>query len=572
FVFNIRFLGGKMVPEKLGSFLHHCAKTKSFRLGISLHAAAIKTGTLAEVFTGNHVLNFYAKCGCIDAARHLFDEMPHRNLVTWSAMISGYGQSKRPRLGLQLFSRMQTYFKPNEHVFASVLSSCSEITDLYLGRQIHAQALKLRHACVIFVLNSLILMYMKCGMCTDALSMFTDSKSDSLTLVSYNIAITGLVENKRQEKGIELFRSMSRLGLVPDRFTFAGLLGPGQPIYDLSVVMQLHGQMLKLGLDYIAFSGNILIALYSSYNLIDEPEKVFRSIEKKDAISWNTAIAAFCHCEDNSKALDIFREMVNDHNVGPDDFTYASVLSAAARTGSMRNGKEIHARLIRTRRDYDVGVGNSLVNMYAKNGSITSSYAIFQQMEIRNIFSWNSIIAAFANHGLAEKAIALFEEMTKTGLQPDSVTFLELLTACNHSGLLDAGRALFNSMSENYGITPAANHLCCLVDLLGRAGRLTEANEYASKYSVINDAVVLGSLLSSCRLHGGFLAGEEIAKKLLELGHVTKCSPYVLLSNLYAMNRKWDCVDRTRNLIRVGGLEKEPACSLIEVNRSIKKF
>ncbi|KAK6147440.1 hypothetical protein DH2020_018352 [Rehmannia glutinosa] len=488
------------MPGKLGSFLHYCAKAEAFRLGLPLHAASIKTGTRAEIFVGNHVLNFYAKCGCMDSARHVYDEMPHRNLVTWSAMISGYDQSNKPHSALQLFSRMQKYFKPNEFVFACALSSCSVIKDLNLGQQIHAQALKLSHASVSFVLNSLILMYMKCGMCDEASLIFTDSKPNFLTLVSYNIAITGLVETKQVEKGIEMFTAMCRQGLVPDRFTFAGLLGTGEPIYDLSVVMQLHCQMVDC---------------------------------KRDAISWNTAIVAFCHCNENSKALTVFRDMMMDHNVSPDDFTYANVLSAVAGLANMRNGKEIHAHLIRTRPDRDIGVGNALINMYAKSGSISLSYTIFERMEIRNLVSWNSIISAFANHGLAEKAIALFQEMARNRPEPDSVTFLELLTACNHCGLANEGQAVFNMMREVYGITPSVEHLCCLVDLLGRAGRVTEAVEYTRKYSIGDDVVVLGSLLSACRLHGGIIDGEQIAKRLLELHPVTT-SPYVLLSNLYA--------------------------------------
>lgn len=560
-----------MKPEKLGSFLHHCAKTKAFRLGLPLHAAAIKTGMQAECFTGNHILNFYSKCGCIDSAHQVFDTMAHRNLVTWSAMISGYDQSNRPRVALRLFSQMQKYFKPNEHVFASALSSCSTIKDLYLGRQTHAQALKLGHAYIIFVLNSLTLMYMKCGKCTDALLIFSDNKPEILTLVSYNIAITGLVENKQHEKGIDMFMIMCRQGLVPDRFTFAGLLGSGEPVYDLSVVMQLHCQMVKLGLDYVAFSGNVLITLYSNFNLMDESEKVFRSIKDRDAISWNTAIAACCRSEDRSKALDVFQEMVMDHSVSPDDFTYASVLSAAAHLSSMRNGKEIHARLIRTRPVWDVAVRNALINTYAKSGSISSAYTIFEQMEIRNLVSWNSIIAAFANHGLAEKAIALFGEMKRIGMEPDSVTFLELLTACNHSGLADEGRALFNSMSEVYKITPNVEHLCCLVDLLGRAGKVNEAEEYVHKHTIANDSVVLGSLLSKCQVHGGIISGEQIAKRLLELDPVTS-SPYVLLSNLHASNRKWDGVCEARRMLRASGLKKEAGHSMIEVNGSMEKF
>ncbi|KAK4478865.1 hypothetical protein RD792_014371 [Penstemon davidsonii] len=325
-----------MVLRELGSLLHHCAKTKAFFNGLSLHAAAIKTGMDSDTFIGNHILNFYAKCGYIYYAHKVFDKMLDRNLVTWSTMVSGYDQSNRPDLALQVFSQMLKHFKPNEFVFGSALSSCSEVRELKLGRQIHAQALKLGHVSVSFALNSLILMYMKCGMPCDALMIFTDSDSSLLTLVSYNVAITGLVENDKQELGIEVFKIMRQRGLFPDRFTYSGLLGPGEPMYNLSVGMQLHCLMVKLGHDCKTFPGNLLIKFYSKFNLIEESEKVFRSINERDSISWNTIIAACCHCEDYSNSLSLFREMVKDRKTRPDDFVYASVLSAAADLTSMR--------------------------------------------------------------------------------------------------------------------------------------------------------------------------------------------------------------------------------------------
>lgn len=559
-----------MMPQRLGSFLLCCSKAKEFRRGLPFHAAVIKSGAQADVIIGNHILNFYAKCGRINLAHQVFDEMADKNLVSWSALISGYDQSNKPHLALRVFSQMHEHFKPNEFVFASALSSCACMKDIYLGQQIHAQALKLSPGHSVFVLNSLTLMYMKCGACADALSIFYDSKHDSSSLVSYNVAIAGLVENKQLKMGIEMFNVMCQQGMVPDRFTFAGLLAPSEPIHDLSVVMQFHCQMAKRGLDCTAFSGNVLITLYSKFNLLEETEKAFKTIIKPDVVSWTTAIAALS-CVHNSKALDVFREMMDDHNVSPDYYTYASVLSSAAGLASLRIGKEIHGHLIRTRSDWDTGVCNALINMYAKSGSLTSSCIVFEHMEIHNLVSWNSMISGYANHGLAEKAIRLFEEMMRTGLEPDCVTFLELLTACNHSGLANEGQVLFTSMSEVYGITPSIEHLCCLVDLLGRAGRVREAEEYAYKYYVGDDAVVLGSLLSASRLHEGVSAGERIAKKLVQLRPVSS-SPYVLLSNLCASNKKWDGVVGARKLLQNSGLKKEVGRSLIDVKGFMEEF
>ncbi|XP_073147182.1 pentatricopeptide repeat-containing protein At4g32430, mitochondrial-like [Henckelia pumila] len=562
-----------MLQEIIGSLLHQCANTKNFRQGILLHAAAVKIGMKSDVIIGNDIVNFYAKCGCMNSAHQMFDEMSRKNLVTWSALISGYVQSKRPNLAIRVFSRMQEYFKPNEFVLSSVLGSCSVIQELKLGKQIHAQAVKLGYDAVSFVLNSLISMYMRCFMWSEALLIFyCGSVSGSLSLVSYNVAITGLVENEQGEKGFEIFKLMRQRGLVPDHFTFAGLLGPVErTYYNVSDCMQVHCVIVKLGFDYLAFTGNILIAMYSKFDFLEEAEKIFWLLKDKDVVSWNTLITACCRHEDNSRALSFFRDMVAENDARPDLFTYAGLLSAIAGLASMRHGKEIHSHLIRTRPDWDVGVGNALINMYAKSGSIGSAQAIFERMECRNLVSWNSIITAFANHGLAENVITLFMEMMRMRLTPDSVTFLGLLTACNHSGLAEEGQYLFDSMNKFYGITPNSEHLCCLVDVLGRAGRVSEAEEYIQKHQSGHDAVVLGSLLSACRLHGDVLRGEQTAARLLELDHITT-SPYVLLSNLYASDRKWESVAGARKMLRGSGLKKEAAHSIVEVKGSFEKF
>ncbi|KAK6783920.1 hypothetical protein RDI58_017374 [Solanum bulbocastanum] len=556
-----------MVPEILGSLLHHCSKTKAFHYGPSLHAAAIKSGLQGDVLISNHILNMYAKCGNINFASQIFNEMSKRNLVTWSAMIAGYDQDGKHLMAISLYSQMP--LEPNEFVLASALSSCANLLALKLGRQIHSQSIKLGCSSISFVSNSLISMYMKNGQCSDALSVF--ALTPSLTDVSYNTIIMGLVESNQREKAFEVYRSMCQQGLVPDRFTFVGLLGTCNTAHDLGKGMLLHGQTIKLKLDGTAFIGNIIMTMYSNLNLLNEADKIFRSIKEKDVISWNTLIASCSRCDDHSKALVVFREMVEYFDGGPDEFTYASLLSACAGMGSMQFGRQIHAHLIRKSSSVDIGVVNALVNMYAKCGCIQYAYTTFRLMTSRNLVSWNSVIAGFANHGHGKKVMKLFEEMMSVGLKPDSVTFLGLLIACNHAGLVDEGLYYFNTMNEIYGLTPDIEHFSCLIDLLGRAGRLKDAEEYMQRYPFGNDSVVLGCLLSACRLHGDVVIGERMAKKLLQLQPVST-SPYVLLSNLYASDEKWDSVAEARKMLKSCGLKKEAGHSLIEVKGSVEKF
>ncbi|KAG4143925.1 hypothetical protein ERO13_D05G003100v2 [Gossypium hirsutum] len=556
-----------MVPETIGSLLHHCSKTKSFRSGLSLHAAVLKTGIQANVIVSNHVLNMYAKCGSINFARQVFDEMSEKNLVSWSAMVSGYEQVGEPLLALDLFSQMR--LAPNEYIFSSAISACSNLMLLSEGRQIHAQSIKGGYASVSFVSNALISMYMKCGHSKDALSVYSGALQPNV--VSYNAIITGFIENQQPEKGFEVFKHMRQQGLAPDRFTFIGLLRSCADSNALHSGMVLHCQTIKLALDSTACIGNVIMTMYSNFSLMKEVEKVFELIQEKDVISWNTFIAACSHCEDHEKSLRAFGEMLNVYHMRPDDFTFAGALSASAALASILYGKQIHGHLIRTRLNQDVGVGNSLTNMYAKCGSIAYAYKVFNGMPHHNLVSWNTIIAAFGNHGLGSRALELFEQLRAVRLEPDSVTFVGILMACNHAGRVDEGLVVFDSMQERYGIAPEIEHVSCLIDMLGRAGRLNEAEAYMRKYPYGEDTVVLGSLLSACRVHGDVVMGERIAKELMKREAVST-SPYVLLSNLYASDEKWGSVAEARKKLKGSGLKKEAGYSLVQVKGNFEKF
>lgn len=555
-----------MIPEAIASLLHHCSKTKAFQQGLSLHAAVLKIGLQSDVFISNHVLNMYAKCGYISLARRLFDEMSERNLVSWSAMVSGYDQCGEHWVALDLFSKMQ--LSRNEYIFASAISACASLAALELGQQIHAQVVKYGCESISFVSNSLISMYMKCGQCRYALSIYDNVVEPNS--VSYNALMTGYIENHEPEKGFEVFKHMLKQGLVPDSFAFLGLLGFCTESDDFRTGMLLHCQAIKLKLDSTPLIGNVIMAMYAKCNFIEEVEKAFRLIKDKDVISWNTIISAFSHSDDQAKCLKFFREMRNERSIRPDDFTFASVLATCASNASIRQGKQIHAYLIRTREYQDIGVSNALVSMYAKSGSIEYAHNVFSKMSYHNLISWNTMIAAFGIHGLGDRAIEICEQMKAAGIKPNSITFVGLLIACNHSGLVDKGQIYFNSMKD-HGIAPSVEHFSCLIDMLGRAGRLSEAEEYIKEFRHLNDPVVLGSLLSACRLHRNTAMGERLARRILEVQPISS-SPYVLLSNLYASDEKWNDVANARKMLKDSGLRKETGYSLVELKGNYEKF
>ncbi|KAI9077361.1 hypothetical protein K1719_040674 [Acacia pycnantha] len=433
-------------------------------------------------------------------------------------------------------------------VIASLLHHCSKTKAFWQGLSLHAVALKTGSQYNVFISNHVLNVYAKCA-CTEytfasalsacaslaalelgcALSVYNNVVNPNS--VSYNALITGYVENHEPEKGFELFKYMHKQGLVPDSFTFMGLLGFCTESNDLRTGMVLHCQTIKLKFDNTLI-GNVTMAMYAKSNFIEEVEKAFRVIKDRDVISWNTIISSFSHSSDQTKCLKFFTEMGNECSTMPDDFTFPSILAACASNASILLGKQIHAYLIRARENQNIGVSNALMSMYAKIGSIGCAYTLFNKMSYHNIISWNTMITAFGNHGLGDRAIETFEPMKAAGVKPDSITFVALLIACNHAGLVDKGKLYFNSMKEKYGITANIEHFSCLIDMLGQAGRLSsEAEEYMKEFHQWNGPIVLGSLLSACGLHGNITTGERLARQLLQDQPVSS-SPYALLIKL----------------------------------------
>uniref|UniRef100_A0A1D1YBS7 Pentatricopeptide repeat-containing protein At5g04780 n=1 Tax=Anthurium amnicola TaxID=1678845 RepID=A0A1D1YBS7_9ARAE len=382
---------------------------------------------------------------------------------------------------------------------------------------------------------------------------------------------TGFADNLQFEKSLELFKLMNEHGMRMDQFSLVAMFSVCASREDFQSGVTLHCQALKLGLDNTAFVGNVILTMYSKWSSISEAEKVFRLIKERDVISCNTFIAACSHCGHHVKALSIFRDMEKVFGIAPDDFTLASTLTACAGLASIHHGSQIHARLIRNKSDLDFIVCNALVNMYAKCGCIEYAEALFLHMSNKNLVSWNTMISGFGNHGHGKRAVEMFEEMGAIGILPDSCTFTGLLVACNHAGMVEEGKAYFDSMELDYNITPGIEHLSCLIDLLGRAGRLEEAEVYLRASCFKDDSVIWGSLLSSCRLHGDIIVGERAARKLMELGPETS-SPFVLLSNLYALDERWGAVAEMRKMLKGCGVKKVPGHSLIQVEGIVEKF
>ncbi|XP_031491520.1 pentatricopeptide repeat-containing protein At2g13600-like [Nymphaea colorata] len=562
-----------LVQQQLSFLLQDCAAIRSdLRRVASLHALIVKLGFEPDVVLSNHLVNSYCKCGDTAAAHNVFDEMPHRNLVSWSALISGYSQCGRPLEAVKLFGGLHSAnprICANEYVYASVLSSCSVLSNQAAGKQVHGLAVKSGSESTVFVANALITMYMKCGLCGDACKVF-DLIDGSRNSVSWNSLITGFADNMEGEKGLEMLRRMHLLGFVLDRFTFMAALTICTYLDELQCGKQLHCMAIKHGLDLTSPVGNVIVTMYSGFNAIDEAEEAFCCIVEKDNISWNTIISACSHCSYHDRALTHFSTMLV-----PDNFTFASALASCADLASIRRGLQIHARIIRTRSGHvDIGVGNALINMYAKCGSIKYAWAVFNAMLDHNVVSWNSMIAGLSCNGYGNEAIEVFERMVSDGFSPDYITFVGLLSACDHVGSVKQGKDLFDSMWRDYGIEPGVEHVACLINLLGRAGTLSEAEAYAKKF---DNVILWGSLLSACRLHGDVELGKRAARRVWEICQLSplspsSSSPYVLLSNMCAADGMWEGVAEARKIMKERGVKKEVGNSWIEIGGVVERF
>ncbi|WVZ74913.1 hypothetical protein U9M48_023028 [Paspalum notatum var. saurae] len=311
------------------------------------HAAAAKSGHAADVFLCNHLIVSYARSGLLDAARRVFGEMPRRNLVSWSALISACAQSGEPELALELFARMGVDARPNEHVYASAARSCAALRALAAGAHMHADAAKRGFlGASSFVANSIVSMYMKCGCYEAGYDVFRTLSAPNL--VSYNAVVSGLAASSQPEMGLDMFKLMKLRGLRPDRFSYAAALGICNDLKNTDTGKALHCDAVKIGLDITAFVGNVILDMYSKCGATRDAEQMFSSVEEKDAVTWNTYVAAHSRRGGHMEALALFKDMVDADVVPPDNFTFASALSACGELSLLRHGEQVHGHLIRS--------------------------------------------------------------------------------------------------------------------------------------------------------------------------------------------------------------------------------
>lgn len=384
--------------------------------------------------------------------------------------------------------------------------------------------------------------------------------------------ISGYIENGLPGDVIGIFLEMLELGVKPDGFTFSSLLKACSNLGFPPLVTQLHSMIVKCGYGSFLSVENSLIHLYGSLCMdAESARRVFDRMSCRDVVSWTSIIRACCSLEKYGESMELFSRMQFDEDIKPNELTVVSVLPACGFFSSLRRGQAFHAYIIRNGFSMNVIVSASLVSMYSHCGHPDDAFLVFDSLKERNIVLWTSMIEGYSINGRFDSALELFHVMQDNGIEPNYVTLVVILSACSHGGLIDDGWEIFNSLRDKFGIEPRAEHYACVVDMLGRAGQLDEAEKFINTMSLKPNGSIFGSLLGACGVYGNVDLGERLASRLFEL-EPNNAANYVMLSNIYAAVERWDDVGRMRQLMAVKGLSKDPGCSWIETKNKVYVF
>ncbi|KAL4205332.1 hypothetical protein AMTRI_Chr01g114100 [Amborella trichopoda] len=544
------------------NLLKRCKNTREF---MQIHSHMLTNNVQKE----NFLLAKLVELRDISYAETLFSVLSHPNEFSWNTIIRGLAQNRRFHDVLKFYHKMlESGIKPNNFTYPFVLVSCAGLPDCSYGKRAHSSLHKSGLNSVEFIQHSLITMYSKCGVLQDARKVFDEILERDL--VSWNAMISGYAQNQSPYEAIALFRLMRISGLEPDEMTLVSVLAACADSGDMVLGRWIENYAEERGFGLNSFIGSSLIGMYSKCGNLISARKIFDRMSERDVVAWNAMITGYAQNGLSKEAIRLFYEM-RERRVGVDKITLVGVLSACAMAGALDLGTWLDQYTLSRGLRKDVYVGTALVDMYAKCGCLDQARSVFSEMRERNVVTWNAMISGLAMHGQGREALSLFTKMREKHVEPNNITFVGVLSACVHVGLVEEGREYFKCMRHEYGIAPQIEHYACMVDLLGRAGLLKEAYRFLTSIPKKPDAVVWGTLLGACKVHRDVDLGERVMGHLLEL-EPGNSGNYVILYNLYIAAKRWDEAARIRGLMRDKGVQKIPGCSWIEVENTVHEF
>ncbi|KAH7428944.1 hypothetical protein KP509_09G024000 [Ceratopteris richardii] len=511
----------------------------------------------------------YGILASIEDTLHVFATMPRRNVFSWATMIVAYVHRRKEESAVQLFLDMlREGVIPINHIFSSILGVCTRKEMLKLGTYIHIYIQLVGLERDPFVGTALVDMYGACD-CTETARAAFD-RINMKDVVSWTAMIMAYGQHGEGAKAFEIYLKMKDSGVLPNEVTYCSLLNACANLLDVEYGKIVHAEVCKLGLLSSSLVNNALSNMYGKSGSLEEAEWVFHKLSQRDVVSWNCIISSFASHGQYNRALYTFVQMSKEE-MDSNDVTFISILQIFSDLAAPIPGRNTHSYIIETSYESYPVVSTALVTMYGKCGSLEDAEWVFYNTCRRDVISWSALIAAHAYHGHGKDVVRLFEMMKKEGIKPDEVTFVSLLSSCSHSGLIDEASRHFRSMKEDQGLSRTMEHYACMVDLHGRIGQLEEAEKLIYEMPFPPNHVIWEIFLAACRVHRDMKRGRVAAEQVLQLAP-DKSAPYVLLSNLYASEGKWEEELRIRKLMIERGVKKQVGCSSVEVGNVLHRF
>lgn len=552
------------------TLLSSCDDTMARNDVHQVHSHITRLGFGSDLGVCNSLIDSYCKTQSVGFAFRLFKEMATRDTITYNTLITGYAKEGIREEAIKLFSEMQYFgFRPSDFTFAALLHACAGLDTATLGQQVHGLVIKTNFHWDVFVGNALLDFYSKHDCLEDVRKLFDEMME--LDGVSYNIVITSYAWNGKLEEAFELFGELQLSKFSRRNFPFATLLSIAANMQDIEMGRKIHAQALLTTADLEIQVGNALVDMYAKCGRFDEANVVFENLARKSSVSWTAMISAYIQLGHHDEALKLFNEM-RGNNVCGDQATFASVLRATANLALLSLGKQLHSCIISAGFISNVFCGSALLDMYAKCGSLKDAVVVFKDMPERNTISWNALISAYAQNGDGEATLRSFAEMIESGLHPDPVSFLSVLTACSHSGRVDEALEYFNFMTQTYDVAPRKEHYASLVDVLCRRGRFKEAEAFMAQMPFAPDEIMWSSILYSCRIHKNREFAKKAADELFKLDELRDAGAYVTMSNIYAEAGDWEHMAKVKKAMRDRGVRKVAAYSWVEIKRKVHVF
>ncbi|CAH8258922.1 unnamed protein product [Arabidopsis lyrata] len=553
--------------------LKACGELREVKYGEMIHGFLKKNVTLgSDLYVGSSLIYMYVKCGRMTEALRMFNELEKPDIVTWSSMVSGFEKNGSPYQAVEFFRRMATAsdVTPDRVTLITLVSACTKLSNSRLGRCVHGFVMRRGFSNDLSLVNSLLNCYAKSRAFKEAVNLFKMMAEKDV--ISWSTVIACYVQNGAAAEALRVFNEMMDDGTEPNVATVLCVLQACAAANDLEQGRKTHELAIRKGLETEVKVSTALVDMYMKCFSPEEAYAVFSRIPKKDVVSWVALISGFTLNGMAHRSIEEFSIMLLENNTRPDAILMLKVLGSCSELGFLEQAECFHSYVIKYGFDSNPFIGASLVELYSRCGSLGNASKVFNEIALKDTVVWTSLITGYGIHGKGTKALETFNHMVRSSeVKPNEVTFLSILSACSHAGMIHEGLRIFELMVNDYRLAPNLEHYAVLVDLLGRVGELDTAIEITKRMPFSPTPQILGTLLGACRIHQNGEMAETVAKQLFEL-ESNHAGYYMLMSNMYGVKGEWENVEKLRNSVKQRGIKKGLAESLIEIRRKVHKF